>query len=95
VEVIPTYLGAHAVPRDAKSREDYIEEMIIKTLPMVKNENLAEFVDVFVASVAYSVEEADIIYSAAHKLGFKLKATCGNWNTITAENFWRSTHSFQ
>jgi len=74
VEVIPTYLGAHAVPRDAKSREDYIEEMIIKTLPMVKNENLAEFVDVFVASVAYSVEEADIIYSAAHKLGFKLKA---------------------
>ena len=74
VEVIPTYLGAHAVPRDAKSREDYIEEMIIKTLPMVKHENLAEFVDVFVASVAYSVEEADIIYSAAHKLGFKLKA---------------------
>jgi len=41
VEVIPTYLGAHAVPRDAKSREDYIEEMIIKTLPMVKHENLA------------------------------------------------------
>jgi len=41
---------------------------------MVKHENLAEFVDVFVASVAYSVEEADIIYSAAHKLGFKLKA---------------------
>ena len=74
VEVIPTYLGAHAVPRDAKSREDYIEEMIIKTLPMVKHENLAEFVDVFVASVAYSVEEADIIYNAAHKLGFKLKA---------------------
>jgi len=29
---------------------------------------------VFVASVAYSVEEADIIYNAAHKLGFKLKA---------------------
>jgi len=66
VEVLPTYLGAHAVPRDAKSREDYIEEMIIKTLPMVKHENLAEFVDVFVASVAYSVEEADIIYNAAH-----------------------------
>lgn len=74
VEVVPTYLGAHAVPRDAKSREDYIEEMIIKTLPMVKNEDLAEFVDVFVASVAYSVEEADTIYNAAHKLGFKLKA---------------------
>jgi len=62
---------------------------------MVKHENLAEFVDVFVASVAYSVEEADIIYSAAHKLGFKLKAHLWNWNTITAENFWRSTRSFQ
>lgn len=74
VEVVPTYLGAHAVPRDAKSRGDYIEEMIVKTLPMVKHEDLAEFVDVFVASVAYSVEEADIIYNAAHKLGFKLKA---------------------
>jgi len=74
VEVLPTYLGAHAVPKDAKSREDYIEEMIIKTLPMVKKQDLAEFVDVFVASVAYSVEEADIIYNAAHKLGFKLKA---------------------
>ncbi len=74
VEVAPTYLGAHAVPKDAKSRQDYIEEMVMKTMPVVRNENLADFVDVFVASVAYSVEEADIIYSAAHKLGFKLKA---------------------
>ena len=74
VEVAPTYLGAHAVPKEAKSREDYIEEMVMKTMPVVRNEGLADFVDVFVASVAYTVEEADFIYNAAHGLGFGLKA---------------------
>ena len=86
VEVAPTYLGAHAVPKDAKSRQDYIEEMVMKTMPVVRNENLADFVDVFVASVAYTVEEADFIYNAAHRLGFSLKAHL--WE-LEHDNSWK------
>jgi len=72
VDVLSTYLGAHAIPPDS-NREVYIEEMIHKTIPEIKKEGLADFVDVFCDETAYTVDEALRIFQKAVELGMKIK----------------------
>ena len=67
VRVVPTYLGAHVVPRD-QPRADYValvEEMIGE----VARQGLARFCDVFVEQGAFSVDEARRLFVAARAAG--------------------------
>ncbi|OQY42227.1 MAG: imidazolonepropionase [Fusobacteriia bacterium 4572_74] len=73
IDLVSTYLGAHAVPPEyIEKKEDFVRE-IIGALPMIKEKQLAEFCDVFCEEGAFSIEETRKILSAAKKLGFKLK----------------------
>jgi imidazolonepropionase len=47
VRVVPTFLGAHAVPRDV-SRDTYVHDLLERQIPEVAGLGLARFVDVFV-----------------------------------------------
>jgi len=48
VEVVPTFMDAHEIPLEYKEgKDEYIELLINKILPEVKEKNLAEFFDVF------------------------------------------------
>jgi len=69
LEIVPTFLGAHAVPEGKGSRE-YLDE-VIAMLP--KARPLAEFCDVFCEPGFFSVEESRRILSACRDAGFKLK----------------------
>ena len=52
LEVVPTFLGAHAIPReDRESPERYVDLVINEMLPRVAKEKLAEFCDVFASAV--------------------------------------------
>lgn len=74
LDVVTTYMGAHAVPIEYKGRtEEYIDFMIEQVLPKVKEENLATFCDVFCEKNVFSIEESRKLLNAAKKLGFKLK----------------------
>ncbi|MFD3156179.1 imidazolonepropionase [Haloimpatiens sp. FM7330] len=74
INVFSTYLGAHAIPEEYKDdREEYINFMIKKVIPYVKENNLAEFIDCFCEKGVYSVEEARRILSAGKEKGFKVK----------------------
>ncbi len=72
LEVVPTFLGAHAVPRDSSAGE-YVDLVINKMLPRVAKEKLAEFCDVFCERGYFDVEQSRKILSAAKKLGLKLR----------------------
>src|SRR4029077_19811690 len=48
MEVIPTYLGAHALPEEYKETRDVFINQVIDDLETVRSRNLAEFCDVFV-----------------------------------------------
>lgn len=69
---VSTYLGAHALPQN-RSRTDYVDEIVRKTLPEVAQRKLAEFCDVFVDEGYFTTVEAERILRAAKKLGLKLK----------------------
>jgi imidazolonepropionase len=77
VELVPTFLGAHAVPTDAKGgRAGWVQEICGSLIPQVAKEGLAEFVDVFLERSAYDREESREILRTArrHGLGMKLHA---------------------
>jgi len=74
VDVIPTFLGAHALPKDYKKREDeFISYMIESVMPEVAEKNLAKFCDVFCEKNLFSVEQSRRLLLKAREMGFGLK----------------------
>lgn len=74
IELVPTYMGAHATPPEfAEDKEGYISFMTKEVMPEIKQRNLAEFSDAFCEDKIFSVEETERIMRAAADLGFKLK----------------------
>jgi imidazolonepropionase len=74
LECVPTFLGAHAVPKENKTEPDrYVERVIGEMLPAVASENLAEFCDVFCERGYFSIDQARKILTAAGNAGLKLR----------------------
>lgn len=75
VELSATLLAAHAVPPEYASRaDDYVRLICDEIIPTVAMEKLAEAVDVFCESIAFSVPQCDRIFTAARKHGLAVKA---------------------
>jgi imidazolonepropionase len=74
IPVKASFLGAHAIPSEYKqNRQGYIDLILNEMLPQVVAEKLADYCDVFCDQGFFTVEETDIILTAAAKLGLKAK----------------------
>ena len=73
LDLIPTYLGAHDVSPEFDSAEQYADFIIEEMLPLVKKEDLAQFVDIFCEKGIFELETSRRIAEAAKAEGFKLK----------------------
>jgi imidazolonepropionase len=74
IDIVSTFMGAHEVPKEYKSRkEDYMELLTQEILPRVRDNQLAEFFDVFCEEGVYSVEETRHLIRTAKAEGFKVK----------------------
>jgi len=74
---VPTFLGAHSVPPEYRSRrEQYVSLIIDEMLPAIAQQNLAEFCDVFCEDKVFTTDEAWKILTAArcHGLGLRIHA---------------------
>lgn len=68
--IIPTYLGAHAIPPEySGQREKYINLMIQEAIPEILKGNLAKFIDVFCEKGVFSIDESRRILLAGKKGG--------------------------
>jgi imidazolonepropionase len=73
-ELVPTFLGAHAVPPEfAGNRAGYIRLLIEAMLPEMARSRLAEFCDVFCETGVFDLDESAAILHRASELGFRLK----------------------
>lgn len=73
MDLIPTCLAAHTVPRDfSGSGTDYLEEVLEELLPLIREEGLASRLDAFVEQSAFSPEEITPFLMAAKERGFEL-----------------------
>ncbi len=74
VTVVPTFLGAHEVPREHREhRARYVELLVSEMIPAVAAQGLAEFADVFCERGVFDVDESRRILSAARRHGMKLR----------------------
>src|SRR6516225_1990792 len=72
LEIVPTFLGAHAVPR-GMNVDEYIELVIDQMLRRIARERLAEFCDVFCEHGYFDIKQSRRILTEAKKLGLKLR----------------------
>lgn len=74
IPIKATFLGAHAFPAEYKNnRKGYIDLIINEMLPIIAKENLADYFDVFCDQGFYTVEETDMLLTAAAKYNLKPK----------------------
>jgi imidazolonepropionase len=74
VTLVPTFLGAHAVPTEYRGRADaYVDLLIRSALPAVAREGLARFCDVFCEPGFFSVPQSERLLRAAMGLGLGVK----------------------
>ncbi|HET6853316.1 MAG TPA: imidazolonepropionase [Pyrinomonadaceae bacterium] len=74
---VPTFLGAHSVPPEYRSRRDeYVSLIVDEMLPQVAQQKLAEYCDVFCEEKVFTTDESWKILSAArcHGLGLRMHA---------------------
>ena len=76
--VVPTFLGAHAVPPEYRGRsQHYVDLVCDEMIPAVAKHKLAQFVDVFCDHGAFSADETAQIFTAAEKHGLAVRAHMG------------------
>ncbi len=74
IKIVPTFLGAHAVPAEYKGRQGEFTDMVIsEMIPQVASGELADYIDVFCDRGFFSVEETDRILNAGMKYGMRAK----------------------
>ena len=73
-DVVPTFMGAHAVPEEFAGRTDeYVDFISSTVIPEVAKRKLAEFCDVFCEKGVFSVDQSRKVLTTAKSLGMKLK----------------------
>jgi imidazolonepropionase len=74
IDVVSTFMGAHAVPKEYKDNPDaYVALVIKEMLPKIASENLAEFNDVFCERGVFTPEQTRIILEAGKQYGLVAK----------------------
>lgn len=70
IDVIPTFMGAHAVPEEYKENSDeFVDKLINEMIPDIANKKLAKFNDVFCEEGVFTVEQSRRILNAAKENG--------------------------
>jgi imidazolonepropionase len=70
LDIVSTFMGAHAIPKDFKDNPDeYVELVINEMLPRVANDQLAEFNDVFCERGVFTPEQSRKILEAGKRYG--------------------------
>ena len=70
IDLVPTFMGAHAVPLDYKGREDeFIDYLIEEMLPIIAEEKLAVFNDVFCEKGVFTPEQSKRVLEAGKEYG--------------------------
>jgi imidazolonepropionase len=72
LEILPTFLGAHAVPRKMDA-DEYVDLVVNEMLPRVTADSLAEFCDVFCERGYFDIEQSRRILNSAKGLGLRLR----------------------
>ena len=70
VEILPTFMGAHAFPSDyINKKEEYVSLLIDEMIPEVKRQGIAKFIDVFCEDGYFNIDQSRRILEAGKSAG--------------------------
>jgi imidazolonepropionase len=72
VDVVTTFLGAHALPPEVSDKDSFIAG-VIAMIPSLAQEKLADAVDAFCEGIAFSPEQTARVFAAAKAAGLPVK----------------------
>jgi imidazolonepropionase len=81
LDIIPTFLGAHAVPAGI-DKEDYMNEVMYEMIPLIAQKKLAKFIDVFCEKGYFTAKESEKILLQGKKFGLIPKLHTDQFNSI-------------
>ncbi len=82
VDLIPTCLAAHMLPKDFKGSEgEYLEMISEQLFPILKEEELANRVDAFIEESAFSAEQISPYFQKAQEMGFDITVHADQFST--------------
>jgi imidazolonepropionase len=73
IDLVSTFLGAHAIPPEYKNHPDEFLDNMLNLLDVIQKEQLAEFVDIFCEKEVFSIEQSRRYLLAAKGKGFDVK----------------------
>lgn len=82
VDVISTYMGAHAIPKEYQNNKEKYIDIVKNVIAKAKYEDLAKFVDVFCEEGVFTLEEARKILEYASTVGLKTKLHADEINDL-------------
>ena len=83
IPIKANFLGAHSYPSEYKeNHQGYIDLIVNEMLPIIAEEELADYIDAFCEKVAFSVEETEQILKAGIKFGLKPKVHTNQFNCM-------------
>ncbi|MEO7213364.1 imidazolonepropionase [Mucilaginibacter sp.] len=81
-KMVSTCLAAHMVPKDFNgSQREYLEYVLHELLPVVREENLAARVDIFIEQSAFDAENALFYLNHAKQMGFEITVHVDQFTT--------------
>ncbi|HLG48750.1 MAG TPA: imidazolonepropionase [Reyranella sp.] len=83
LSVVTTFLGAHALPPEAKGDKDaYIADVCERQMPAIAKAGLADAVDAFCESIAFSPEQVTRVFETARNFGLPVKLHAEQLTTL-------------
>ncbi len=73
VEIVSTFLGAHAVPSAFATSQDFLRSVVLPTLQQAAREGIVDLVDIFCEEGYFSLQDGRELFREAHRLGLGLK----------------------
>jgi imidazolonepropionase len=73
IEVVTSFLGAHALPPDAKGDKDAYIDQVCAMIPALAKDKLADAVDAFCEGIAFSPPQTARVFDAAKRAGLPVK----------------------
>lgn len=80
VNILNTFMAAHAVPKDFENSGSYIDEVVIPLMEEFKKNNLIDFVDIFHEEGYFDKADCIKLFKAAKSLGIALKIHADEFN---------------
>ena len=85
IDIIPTFMGAHAFPKNfSNDKEAYVKLLIEEMIPAVEKQGIAKFIDVFCEEGYFTVDQSKRIIESGISYGLKPRIHADEFNNFGA-----------